>query len=135
MASNLVRKACNTLTKVVFNHNTNSVRLASYQAAILKEPGKPLVIESKKKQSSLKSDQVRISVKYCSVNSLDSLNFLNQKGNLPYTPGYELAGEVMEVGKKVSPEQIIVGERVAALSLDKFGGFAEECVVSYKFYY
>lgn len=105
------------------------VRLGStYKAATLKEVGQPLVIEEKP-ISKLTATQVRIQTQFCSVNSVDCLSFSDNSKKLPFVPGYELSGEVIEVGKDVSKEQIICGEKVAALSLEKFGGFAEQCVV------
>ncbi|GLV41955.1 hypothetical protein CBL_00417 [Carabus blaptoides fortunei] len=45
-----------------------------------------------------------------------------------FIPGYELSGEVLEVGEGVKPDAIAVGERVAVLSKNR-GGFAEQCIV------
>lgn len=106
------------------------MRLGStYKAAVLKEKGQPLVIEERP-ISKLSKTQVRIQVQYCSVNSVDCLSFTDGSKKLPFVPGYELSGEVVEVGKDVTNEQILCGEKVAALSLKEFGGFAEQCVVS-----
>lgn len=108
----------------------SQVRLSSnYKAAVLQEIAKPLVIEEKA-PGKLSKNQVRIQVKFCSVNSVDCINFANSSRKLPFIPGYELSGEVIEVGKAVTNEQIILGEKAAALSLEKFGGFAEQCIVS-----
>lgn len=108
----------------------SQLRLGSnYKAAVLKEIGKPLAIEEKA-PGKLNKNQVRIQVKFCSVNSVDCINFTSSSGKLPFVPGYELSGEIIEVGKGVTNEQIILGEKAAALSLEKFGGFAEQCIVS-----
>lgn len=128
--SRTLLKQC--LKRVIAKPVQTNIRLASYKAAVLKEIGKPLDIEEKK-ASSLKKTQVRINVHYCSVNSVDVGHFSETDKDLPFVPGYELSGEVVEVGKNVTPEQVIVGERVAALSLEKFGGFAEECIVNIYF--
>lgn len=98
---------------------------SSYKAAIIKEANLE-IIETKPKK--LQKDEVRIQVHYCSVNSTDCLTFRDKSKSL-IVPGYELSGEVTEIHKSVTPEQLIVGEKVAALSLEKFGGFADECVV------
>lgn len=126
----------NTLIKSVLREcisklSTGSqVRLSSnYKAAVLKEIGKPLVIEEKS-PAKLNKNQVRIQVQFCSVNSVDVLNFTDKSRKLPFVPGYELSGEVIEVGKSVTNAQIILGEKAAALSLEKFGGFATQCIVS-----
>lgn len=103
---------------------------STYKAAVLKEPSKNLIIEEKS-LSKLAKDQVRIEVRYCSVNSTDCASFSDGSKKLPFVPGYELSGEVLEVGEAVTKEQIICGEKVAALSLDQFGGFSEQCIVKF----
>ncbi|XP_017784372.1 PREDICTED: quinone oxidoreductase-like protein 2 [Nicrophorus vespilloides] len=119
--------AKNLLTSNVIQRQAK--RLASkYRAAILKKHGDSLVIEEVK-QKSLKNNQVRINVAYCSVNSIDVKTFRDTATPVPFVPGYELTGEVLEVGSDVSPDIISVGERVAALNLNKFGGLAQECIV------
>lgn len=104
---------------------------SSFKAALLTEPEKPLTIDTKSSPK-LEKNQVRIQVHYCSVNSVDCASFSDGSKKLPFVPGYELSGEVIEVGKEVTNEQIICGEKVVALSLEKFGGFSEQCVVSIK---
>lgn len=133
MSSTLMKSLVKSCFKAFpLKQNHTNVRLASYKAAALKELGKPLVIEEQKKHS-LKKNQIRIAVQYCSVNSIDITTFeTNSSQNLPFIPGYELSGEVIEIGKGIKKEDILMGERVAALSLDKFGGFATECVVDIK---
>lgn len=106
-----------------------STRLAStYKAAVIKEPGKPLVIEERK-QIKLKPNEVRIQVSYCSVNSVDNHKFKLGGVELPFIPGYELSGEVLQVGNDIRGDKINVGEKVAGLSLETFGGLATECVL------
>ena len=71
-------------------------------------------------------------VHFCSFNSVDATNLGNDafhKHDKVFIPGYELSGKVLEVGKDVTADQVVVGENVAALNLDHFGGFAEECTV------
>lgn len=112
-----------------YSTKSHQVRLGStYKAAVLKETGQPLVIQENP-VAKLSKTQVRIQVNYCSVNSVDCLSFSDSSKKLPFIPGYELSGEVVEVGKDVTKEQIICGEKVAALSLEKYGGFAEQCIV------
>lgn len=107
-----------------------SKRLAStYKEAVITEQGKPLEIREKK-QTKLKPSQVRVQVSYCSVNSVDNYKFKHGGGDLPFVPGYELSGEVLEVGTDIRGDKISVGEKVVGLSLETFGGLAEECVVS-----
>lgn len=131
MSTNFAKTLLKTCFKKLSTSSEQSRSLGTYKAAFIKELNKPLVVEDKKQQKLSKND-VRIKVHYCSVNSVDCMNFRDSKRELPFVPGYELSGKVTELGKNISNEQLIVGERVAALSLDKFGGFAEECVVRIK---
>ena len=54
---------------------------------------------------------------------------------LPFVPGCEICGEVIEVGSNV--KTLAAGIRVLGLNKAALGGFAEECVineqVSYEF--
>jgi NADPH:quinone reductase len=71
---------------------------------------------------------VRIKVHAAGVNFPDILNVAGQyqtKLPLPFCPGLEVAGEVMEVGSDVS--SISVGQRVTART-GGAGGFAEQVV-------
>lgn len=126
-----------TLTKSLFKSclsklSINSLKkyASTYQAAILKQANETLEIEEQTSKK-IKKNEVRVQVNYCSVNSVDCMTYRKHTGDLPFIPGYEISGEVVEIGKAVTPEQVIVGEKVVALSLEKFGGFAKECVVSY----
>ncbi|KAG5878994.1 hypothetical protein JTB14_026798 [Gonioctena quinquepunctata] len=124
--SRTLKKLCQPTTS---NNSFNTNKLAStFKAAVIKEIGKPLEIEECKVVS-LKANQVRVQVVYCSVNSVDCYKFRHGGGELPFIPGYELSGEVIEKGSDVTNEQIIVGDRVAGLSLENFGGLAEQCVL------
>ncbi|CAG9830001.1 unnamed protein product [Diabrotica balteata] len=106
-----------------------SEKLAStYKAAVITEIGKPLEIQEKKVLK-LKPSEVRVQVIYCSVNSVDVYKFKNDGGQLPFIPGYELSGEVLEKGSEIKDEVLRIGERVVGLNLVKFGGFAEECIL------
>lgn len=70
------------------------------------------------------SDQVLIQVAACGVNFPDLLMIQNKyqfKPNLPFAPGGEVAGIIVQVGSSVDKFQ--VGERVLALC--GWGGFAE----------
>lgn len=51
------------------------------------------------------------------------------KPQLPFVPGYELSGEIAEVGKTAKEAGYNEGDKVIALNKDSCGGFAEECVV------
>lgn len=122
-----------TITKKLINTSYRAFKSqiraeSTFKAAVLKEPGKPLVIETRKRPK-LQGNQVRVQVSYCSVNSGDCAHFRSQK-DVPFVPGYEFSGEVIEAGEDVKKEQVRKGEKVGGLSVDKFGGFAQECVVS-----
>jgi NADPH2:quinone reductase len=75
------------------------------------------------------SGQVRVRVRACGVNFADSLITRGQYQNQPqppFSPGFEVAGEVLELGAGVSG--LAVGDRVIAMP--PHGGYAEEVAVS-----
>ena len=72
---------------------------------------------------------VRIAVRAAGLNFADTLIIAGQyqsKPPLPFTPGFEVAGEVVECAADVT--RCRVGERVAAVV--DLGGFAEEVVAA-----
>ncbi|MBV9862180.1 MAG: NADPH:quinone oxidoreductase family protein [Alphaproteobacteria bacterium] len=72
---------------------------------------------------------VRIRVRACGLNFADTLMIAGKyqvKPEFPFTPGLEVAGEVVEIGAKVTP--LRVGQRVLAV-LRFGGGYTEEIVV------
>ena len=74
------------------------------------------------------TSQVRIGVHAAGVNFPDTLIIQDKyqfKPSLPFSPGGEIAGEVLEVGSEV--EGVAVGDCVAAMI--GWGGFAEQVVV------
>ncbi len=71
--------------------------------------------------------QVRIRVKACGVNFADSLITRGQyqkQPQPPFSPGFEVAGEVQELG--VGVQGIAIGDRVIAMTAH--GGYAEQVV-------
>lgn len=77
----------------------------------------------------LSANGVRIAVDAAGVNFPDTLIIQGQyqfKPSLPFSPGGEISGRVMEVGEKVSG--FSKGDRVMALT--GWGGFAEQVVVA-----
>jgi len=129
-----------SLNKSVLNHSllrkqslfrkNGSQTFAGYRAAVLKEIGKPLVVEELKSEKKLKDSEVRIDVHTCGVNSSDILICQGQYGTqpkLPFIPGFEVCGEVKELGPGV--KNFRLGDRVIGLNKDKYSGFAEECVM------
>jgi len=76
----------------------------------------------------LKPGTVRIGVRAAGVNFGDTLMIggtYQTKPPLPFSPGFEIAGDILEVGEDT--EGFRVGDRVMAV-LD-WGGYAEEAVV------
>ena len=72
-----------------------------------------------------KAGEVRIKVHACGVNFMDTLMIAGQyqlKPEFPFSPGAEVAGEVIELGEGVSNYKI--GDRV--MGLVSYGGYAEE---------
>ncbi len=72
--------------------------------------------------------EVRIAVRACGVNYPDNLIIAGKyqvQPPLPFSPGFELAGEILEVGPGVTRLQ--TGQRVAATSMG--GGMAEQICV------
>ncbi len=73
--------------------------------------------------------QVRIRVRACGVNFADSLISRGQyqvQPQPPFSPGFEVAGEVLERGPEV--QGIAVGDRV--IGMVGHGGYAEQVVAS-----
>lgn len=75
----------------------------------------------------LRGGEVRIAVKACGVNFPDVLmvqGLYQLKPPLPFSPGMEVAGEIIEVGAGVTERQ--VGQRV--IGIVNYGAFAEEAI-------
>jgi NADPH2:quinone reductase len=76
----------------------------------------------------LRAGEVRIAVRACGVNFPDLLivqGLYQLKPEFPFSPGMEVAGEVLEVGEGVT--HVKAGDRVIGIA--NYGGFAEEIVV------
>ncbi|WP_297791633.1 NADPH:quinone oxidoreductase family protein [uncultured Marinobacter sp.] len=98
------------------------------KAILCKEygPAEKLVIEDVASPE-VKGRGVKIRVKAAGLNFPDTLIIENKyqlKPSLPFSPGGEMAGEVIEVGDKVT--RFKPGDRVAGLT--GYGAFAEEIV-------
>ena len=77
----------------------------------------------------LATGQVRIQVRACGVNFADSLITRGQyqvQPQPPFSPGFEVAGEVLETGEGV--EGFAVDDRVLAIT--PHGGYAEQVVAN-----
>lgn len=100
------------------------------KAILCKEygPADKLVIEEVSSPE-VKGRGVKVRVKAAGLNFPDTLIIENKyqfKPPLPFSPGGEMAGEVIEVGEKVT--RFKPGDRVAGLT--GYGAFAEEVVVA-----
>ena len=98
------------------------------RAVICKEYGPPeSLVVGELPRPELGPDDVRIRVHACGVNFPDTLIIQGKyqiKPPMPFAPGGEVAGEVIEVGENVTT--VKPGDRVMALT--GYGGFAEEAV-------
>lgn len=98
-----------------------------YRAAVCSEFGKPLEIVNRERPQ-LEHNEVRVGVKRAALNFGDILlvqGKYQDRPPLPFVPGYELTGEVLEVGSNV--QQLKPGDNVITIPLTR-GAFAEEIV-------
>lgn len=92
----------------------------------------PLVISDIKRRP-LKPNEVRVGVYCCGINSIDVSNCYGElapKPPLPFVPGYEVCGEILEVGSGPESSKLKVGQRVIGLLQNHDGGFAEEVAIN-----
>jgi NADPH:quinone reductase-like Zn-dependent oxidoreductase len=99
------------------------------RAVVITGHGDPSVLEVQERPDpSPGPGQVRIAVRAAGVNFADTLARTGMYADAPKPPmivGYEVAGEIAEVGEGVDAAR--VGERVMAAT--RFGGYAEQVVV------
>jgi NADPH2:quinone reductase len=99
------------------------------KAVVCREWGSPDVLRlDEVARPPLRPHEARIRVRACGVNFADALivaGKYQRKPELPFVPGFEAAGDVIEVGGAV--EHLHIGERVFAY-LRLGGGYAEEAV-------
>ncbi|XP_028007867.2 quinone oxidoreductase-like protein 2 isoform X2 [Eptesicus fuscus] len=101
-----------------------------YRAARCAELKQPLAIEEVAPRP-VGPHEVRVDVHFCGVNFADILVCRGQyqeKPHLPFTPGMEFSGTVLETGTDVST--VKEGDRVIGVS--GFNGMAEECITDQK---
>ncbi|KAK7863774.1 hypothetical protein R5R35_009580 [Gryllus longicercus] len=114
------------------NISRQLTRFASVKAAVLHELCGQLKVENVERKKKLEKNEVRVKVHTCGLNVSDYLVTRGEydvKPKLPFIPGHEVAGKIIEVGSGVSKE-FGVGSRVLALSKKEFGGLSEEVVVA-----
>lgn len=113
---------------------------STFKAAVLRENKEnklSLSIEDVNDRK-LKKGEVKIKVKSCAVNIADLLlvrGMGQMKPSYPFTPGFEIAGEVVEKpkgGETKDDDSPEVGDRVVAYCRDTFGGFSTQCIVNEK---
>ncbi|HMB47931.1 MAG TPA: NADPH:quinone oxidoreductase family protein, partial [Afifellaceae bacterium] len=96
------------------------------KAVLCRQFGEPLSFEEVTPPP-LEAGQVRIKVAACGINFPDTLIVQGKyqfKPELPFSPGCEVAGEIMDIAPDVSG--FAVGDPVIAAGL--WGGFAEQMV-------
>ncbi|KAM9212899.1 LOW QUALITY PROTEIN: quinone oxidoreductase-like protein 2 [Dugong dugon] len=101
-----------------------------YRAALCAELKQPLAIE-KVDPRPVCPHEVRVNVHFCGVNFADILvcrGRYQEKPHLPFTPGMEFSGIVLETGTDVST--VKEGDRV--IGVCGFNGMAEECIIDQK---
>ncbi len=102
--------------------------MTSFAAAVCKSLGGPSAIAIQRiKEVRLQPGEVRVRVCAAGVNFPDLLMTQGRyqlKPEPPFTPGMEIAGEVIEVGKDANA---VLGARVCASM--RLGGFAEQVTV------
>jgi NADPH2:quinone reductase len=75
--------------------------------------------------------QVLISVAAAALNFPDVLlcqGTYQEKPELPFSPGLEVSGTVLAIGDGVTT--VVPGQRVAAVTIRRFGGLAQRCLAS-----
>uniref|UniRef100_G3TM73 Enoyl reductase (ER) domain-containing protein n=1 Tax=Loxodonta africana TaxID=9785 RepID=G3TM73_LOXAF len=101
-----------------------------YRVAICTELKQPLAIEEVSPRS-VRPHEVRVDVHFCGVNFADILichGQYQEKPPLPFTPGMEFSGIVLETGADVST--VKQGDSVIGWSV--LNCLAEECVIDEK---
>ncbi|XP_008570041.1 PREDICTED: synaptic vesicle membrane protein VAT-1 homolog [Galeopterus variegatus] len=101
-----------------------------YRAALCAELKQPLAIEEVAPRP-VRPHEVRVDVHFCGVNFADILVCRGQyqeRPHLPFIPGMEFSGTVLETGTDVST--VKKGDRVIGTS--GFNTMAEECIVDQK---
>ncbi|KAJ8795182.1 hypothetical protein J1605_018528 [Eschrichtius robustus] len=101
-----------------------------YRAAVCAELKQPLTIEEAVSRH-LRPHEVRVDVHFCGVNFADILACRDQyqeRPQLPFTPGMEFSGTVLETGTDVST----VKEGDGVIGVSGFNGMAEECIIDHK---
>ncbi|XP_015598481.1 quinone oxidoreductase-like protein 2 [Cephus cinctus] len=100
-------------------------------AAVLRKFASPLSIENIEQPKVVQPNEVLIDVHYCALNGSDVLlaeNIYMFEPSLPTVLGYELVGELIQVGQEAEKAGYKPGDKIIALNKERHGGFAEQCV-------
>lgn len=104
------------------------------RAVICSEYGPPEnLVVGEMNSPSLGENGIRVGVRAASVNFPDTLIIEGKyqvQPPFPFVPGFEVAGEVLEVAPSV--RKFAVGDRVMALTSAGYGGFADEAITDEK---
>ena len=96
---------------------------------VVKKYGDPDILEYVKSDSQdLNDKSVKIKVNACGVNFADILTIkgrYQERPRPPFSPGLEISGKIIDIGKKVTEHKI--GDLV--MSIMKYGGYKSEVVV------
>lgn len=128
----------------ILRRNYSEKTSNSVQSAVVKIFNEPVSIETIKNVEKLKPGQVRIKVHCCAINVADYLMWAGlseNKPKLPFVPGFEISGEILEIAepeKKPDNEEgdnedvVQIGDRVLALNKETLNGFSTECIADLK---
>lgn len=98
-------------------------------SVIVKKYGDPDILEYIKSNSEkINNKSVKIKVHSCGVNFADILTIkgrYQERPRPPFSPGLEISGKIIEVGKDISDHK--VGDSV--MSIMKYGGYKSEVIV------
>jgi NADPH:quinone reductase-like Zn-dependent oxidoreductase len=97
------------------------------QIVITRAGGPEVMVDREIEPTRLEAGQVRIDVEAAGVNFADVVGRIGNYPDappMPYSPGYEVAGRIAELGPEVSG--LAVGDRVCALT--RFGGYGRQAV-------
>ncbi|XP_019627970.1 PREDICTED: quinone oxidoreductase-like protein 2 homolog [Branchiostoma belcheri] len=103
-----------------------------YRAAVCHKISAPMEVRDLPSVEKVPKGMVKVAVHSTGINFADILmvaGAYQERPELPFVPGFEMAGEVMTVGEGVTAFK--EGDRVVGLPMPS-GSFAEECLVNEK---
>uniref|UniRef100_A0A1B6LH94 Enoyl reductase (ER) domain-containing protein n=1 Tax=Graphocephala atropunctata TaxID=36148 RepID=A0A1B6LH94_9HEMI len=112
----------------IHENTNNCFKYSSTKAAVCHQKNEPLKVEDVKEKK-LKKGEVKIKVKYCALNPRDLqlvLGHVDEK--LPFVPGYEVSGEIIERYEDDKEVPFEIGDKVIALTKSSLGGLSSHCI-------